>query len=392
METNNTDTIGQNTETQAELEDAFLAVEVIRKALEFRTYIKEGILGNKFLSLSREERLNEMLTPKTSFFFVDDERKVPSLFFRFVGENSPIIEAFFYPIEAVLSFLDEARGIVKNLSEKTEKEKEDLVFTHTVDMTLLLFDNFYRRAEITMDYVITEVIGQWHRNKRQEWIHQESERGIKLELKKDPFLDNLLDSYRKDIGNFWKYQGQTRDNWRKLTLAEEYEALYKHWSWLLKMSNDDSIDWRDYAKAGKFKDTPDDLLSKLLDVDRSNNETTSNKVSEITIEHAARRAGLIKKAGVSEYARNKRKEGIKVSDYSSQQLFTFLKEGRELKQKVEENKKRLAQVKTESSFEQISQSALAEKRKSLEQKITFVQEKIENQLEQKAKSAQAENS
>jgi len=173
--------------------------------LEFRTYIKEGILGDKFLSLSREERLNEMLTSKTSFFFVDDERKVPSLFFRFVGENSPIVEAFFYPIEAVLSFLDEARGIVKNFPEQTEKEKEDLVFTHTLDMTLLLFDNFYRRAEITMDYVTTEVIGQWHRNKRQEWIHQESERGNKLELKKDPFLDNLLDSYRKDIGNFWKY-------------------------------------------------------------------------------------------------------------------------------------------------------------------------------------------
>ncbi len=158
------------------------------------------------------------------------------------------------------------------------------------------------------------------------------------------------------------------------------------------MSSDDSIDWRDYAKAGKFSDTPDDLLNRLLDVDRSSDETTSNKVSEIAIEHATRRAGLIKKTGVSEYARNKRKEGIKVSDYSSQQLFIFLKEGRELKQKVEENEKRLAQVETESSFEQVSQSALEEKRKSLEQKIKFVQDKIENQLEQKAKSAQAENS
>ena len=39
METNNTDTNVQNTETQASLEDAFLAVEVIRKALEFRPYI-----------------------------------------------------------------------------------------------------------------------------------------------------------------------------------------------------------------------------------------------------------------------------------------------------------------------------------------------------------------
>ena len=392
MEEKNTDESANLEETQISLEDGFLAVEAIRKALEFRPYIKEAIVGDKFLSLSREEKLNEVLTPRTSFFFADEERKVPSLFFRFVGEVSPIIEAFFYPIEAVLSFLDEARNLVKNFPDKTEKEKEELVFNHTLDMTLLLFDNFYRRAEITMGYVTTEVIGQWHRNKQQEWIHTESERGNKLAQKRDPFLDNLLDSYRKDIGNFWKYEGQIRNNWRKLSLAEEYEALYKHWSWLLRMSNDGSIDWRDYAKAGKFKDTPDDLLNKLLDVDRSTDETTSNKVSEIAIEHAARRAGLIKKTGVSGYAQNKRKEGIKVSDYSSQQLFTFLKEGRELKQKVEENEKWLAQVETESSFEQISQSALEKKRKSLEQKIKFIQEKTENQLEQKANSAQTENS
>ncbi|MBA3632039.1 MAG: hypothetical protein H0W58_04385 [Acidobacteria bacterium] len=378
-------------ETQASLDDAFLAVEIIKKALEFRPLIKEGILGDKFLSLPREARINEMLTRRISFFFVDEERKVPSLFFRFVGESSPIIEAFFYPIEAVLSFLDEARHIVKSFLDKTEKEKEDLAFTHTLDMTLLLFDNFYRRTEITMDYVTVEVIGQWHRNKQQEWLHYESERGNKLTLQRDRRLDNFLNAYRKDIGNFWKYQGQTRENWRKMLLAEEYVELYKHWSWLLKMSNDESINWRDYAKNEKHKDTPDDLLNKLLDVDRSTDETTSNKISEIAIEHAARRVGIIKKSGVSEYAQNKRREGIKVSDYSSQQLFYFLKEGKEVKQKVEENEKMAAQIETEDSFEQISQSALEKKRKSLEQKIKFIQEKAEKQLEQKAKSAQSKN-
>lgn len=392
METINTNTNDRNTEAQPSLEDAFLAIEIIRKALELRPYIKEGILGEKFINLSREERLNETLTPRISFFFVDEEKKIPALFFRFAGENSPIIEAFFYPIEAVLSFLDEARSIVKNLPEKTEKEKEELAFNHTLDMTLLLFDNFYRRAEITMDYVTVEVIGQWHRNKQQEWLHYESERGNKLNIQKDAQLDRFLDAYRKDIGNFWKFQGQTRENWRKILLADDYPEIYKHWSWLLKMSNDESINWRDYARPEKHKDTPDDLLNRLLDVDRETEETTSSKISEIAIEHAARRVGIIKKSGVSEYARNKRKEGIKVSDYSSQQLFVFLKEGKELKQRIEENEKIAAKVETENSFEQINQSALEEKRKSLEQKIKFVQDKIENQLEQKAKSAQVEKS
>lgn len=390
MENEFTDENAQNGEMQASLEDAFLAIEVIRKALELRPYIREGILGDKFVNLSKEERLNEMLTPRITFFFVDEEKKVPSLFFRFVGDNSPIIEAFFYPIEAVVSFLNEARNIVKDFSQKTEKEKEDLAFSHTLEMTLLLFDNFYRRVEITMDYVTVEVIGQWYRNKQQEWLHLESERGNKLLQKKDDRLDYFLNNYRKSVGNFWKYQGQTREDWRKISLAEEYAELYKHWSWLLKMSNDENINWRDYAKTEKHKDTPDDLLNKLLDIDRSTDETTSNKISEIAIEHAARRVGIIKKSGASDYARNKRKEGVKVSDYSPQQLFNFLKEGKDLKQRVQENEKMIAQMETENTFEQINQSALEKKRKSLEQKIKFAQEKIENQLEQKAKSAQIE--
>lgn len=392
MEEKNTNENIEPEETQATLDDAFLAVEIIRKALEFRPYIKEAIIGEKFLSLSKDKRVSEVLTPRISFFFIDEEEKIPSLFFRFVGESSPILEASFYPIEAVLSFLEEAKNIVKNIPEKTEKEKEDLTFSHALEMTLLLFDNFYRRAEITMDFITVEVIGQWYRNKEQDLLRLESERGNKLSFQRDNRLNFFLDNYRKRIGSFWKYQSQTRESWRKISLAEEYAELYKHWSWLLKMSTDESIDWRDYAVTEKHKDTPDDLLDKLLDVDRSTDETTSNKISEIAIEHAARRVGIIKKNGFSEYARNKRKEGVKVSDYSSQQLFNFLKEGKELKQRVEENEKMAAQIETENSFEQVSQSALEKKRKSLQQKIKFVQEKIENQLEQKAKSAQTENS
>lgn len=32
------------------------------------------------------------------------------LFFRFVGDGSPVVEAFFSPYEAILTFLDEARA------------------------------------------------------------------------------------------------------------------------------------------------------------------------------------------------------------------------------------------------------------------------------------------
>jgi hypothetical protein len=387
------DDLFDDTQDQISLEDALLAIEILKKALEFRPYIREAIVGEKFLNLSSEAQIKETLTPRVAFSFADPHRTIPILFFRFVSEEAPVLEAFFYPIESILLFLNEARRIVNLYSppNRTDKEKKDLVFDHTLDMTLLLIDNFYRRAEITMNFIPDEIIRQWHLNKKQQIMHSQSERGDKPPKSKDTYFDNLMNNYRKNISQFWKYQGQTRDNWRKLGLAEEYEDLYKHWSWLLKMSGDPKSSWREYAKAGKYKDTPDDLLEKLKDVDRSTNETTKNRISELALEHSARRVGLIKKTGVSEFARNKRRQGIKVSDYSSQQLFIFLKEGRALKIQIEENEKIIAQVETEPNFEQVSESALMKKAKLLEQKIHFIQEKTENQLEQKINSTKVEN-
>src|SRR5947209_16391068 len=128
-------------------------------------------------------------------------------------------------------------------------------------MTLIMIDNFYRRGELMMDSFTYEVIAQWRIQNSQNAIQYHAERGNILEKSKDPKLENLLKIYTKDVLELWKFQGQTQENWRKLRLAEEYDAVYKHWKRLSKILSEE--DWREYANAGKFQDTPDDLLDKL---------------------------------------------------------------------------------------------------------------------------------
>jgi hypothetical protein len=383
----------QSDEYQKRLQDAFLCTEILKKVLELRPMIREGIVGDKWINLSRDEKIQEMLTPRFTFFFVDLEKKVPAFFLRFV-DTEPVLEASFYPYPAMLVFLDEARTRVESFQPPVpdQKAKDEIIHDYTLEMTLILVDNIYRRVSITSDSFPLEVIGQWRNNKKEEIVQFHSERGEQIPAYKETLLDLAINTYRKEILAHWKYQGQTRDNWRKVWLADEYEGTYNHWNLLLKLFNDERSDWREYAKAGKFQDTPDDLLNKLMDVDRSSEETTKMKVSELAIEHAARRVGLIKKRGIGEFARKKRKDGITISDYSSQQLFNFLKEGREIRETVKKNQEALAKIETEPSFMQIDQAALIEKQKVLEQKIDFIQKESEKQLEQRAQSAQAKNS
>src|SRR5947199_2249756 len=135
-------------EQSINLEDAKLAIEIFKQVIEHRPFIKKATLGQEFLALSNEERLNEMLTPRIGLFYADEGGKVPGLFFRFVGDESPVVEAFFYPFEAILSFLSEARSYVQwlNLPDRTDEEKEKMAIYRATEMTEIMVDNFYQRA------------------------------------------------------------------------------------------------------------------------------------------------------------------------------------------------------------------------------------------------------
>jgi len=370
------------------IEDAKLAIEIFKKALEYRPQIKAAIVGGEYLALSNEERIREMLTPRIGLTYADEKKTIPFLFFRFVGDESPVVEAFFYPYEAILGFLSEARARA-HLMKLEGAEIEKFAFSSSIEMSIIMIDSFYQRAELMMDSFTMEVIAEWRRQKRQNTVHYHAERGNILNLQKETGLENAVQGYAKNVLRLWKYQGQTYENWQKIRLAEEYDegGIYKHWKRLSKLVSEDE-DWQEYAKAGKFGDTPDDLLDKLKDLDRRNKVTTEHRVSELAIEHAARRATLIKKTSVSNSILERRKKGVKVTGYSSGQLFEYLKEGRNLVAKLEAQRALMAQEKGGVLAEQENESAQMEKAKSLEQKIDFIQAESEKPSEQNGDSAQ----
>ncbi len=345
-------------------QDALLAIEILKKALEYRPQIQKAILGDELEALPPDEKANEWFSPRVSIQYVGEGGNIPSLYFRFIGAEAPIVEALFYPIEAVYFFLTEARSYARWISkpEVTEEEIEKIAFDGAIDMTLIMIENFYRRAELMMGNFTYEVIAQWRTQNRQDVIQYHAEQGNILERRKDSTLENLLKIYTKDVLQLWKYQGQTRENWRKLVLSEEYGPILKHWKRLSKMMSEDE-DWQEYVKAGKFHDTPDDLLKKLADIDRRDAQTIDLKMSELAIEHAARRVSLIKKAGLSDSILERRKKGIKVSGYSSGQLFEYLKEGRDLAAQLNEQQELLAQERQTAATEQESESVQIKKRK-----------------------------
>jgi hypothetical protein len=369
-----------------------LTIEILKKALEYRPQIRRAILGDELKALPADERANELFSPRVAINYIGEADNIPSLYFRFMGAEAPVVEAFFYPIEAIYSFLTEARAYARWVSrpETSEEEIEKFAFDKAIDITLIMIDNFYRRAELMMDSFVYEVKAQWQIENTQRTIQYHAERGNILEKRKDPTLENLLNIYTKDVLKLWKFQGQTQENWRKLLLAEEYENVYRHWKRLSKMLSDG--DWREYAKAGKFQDTPDDLLDKLENADRFDEVAAEHRLSELAIEHAARRVGLVKKRGVSDSVIKLRQKGIRATGYTSTNLFIFLKEGRELKERVKAIQGNPVKERTPVSVEQNADSAQIKKAKSFKQKLEYVQTKIGEQGEQNGDSAQEEKS
>lgn len=380
----------QTEEKDISEKDALLSIEILKKALEFRPQIRKAILGDELQALSPDEKANELFSPRVAIHYVGGN--IPSLYFRFIGAESPIVEVFFYPIEAVYSFLVEARAHARWISkpEVTDEEIEKLAVDRAIDITLIMIDNFYRRAELMMENLTYEVIAQWRIQNMQNVIQYHAERGNILEQRKDPTLENILKIYTNEVLQLWKYQGQTEVNWRKLSLAEEYDAIHRHSKRLGKLLSED--DWREYAKAGKFQDTPDDLLDKLGNADRLDDEATDNRLCELAIEHAARRVRLIKKRSINQSVINQRQKGIRVTGYTSTRLFSFLKEGREMKERLSAVQGNPTQERTPVSVEQSKDSAQIRKANSFKQKLKFVQENSGEPVEQNGDSAQGEKS
>ncbi len=333
-------------------DDGKLAADIFKQALNFRPYIKKAILGDDLVALSEEERIKERLTPRVAVTYFGENGDIPCLYLRFVGSTIPVADVYFYPFEAISVFLDHLRAQVKQIMpERTDEEKEKAAIDRAVEMTIIMIDSIFQRVELMTDSFVTEVMNAWHIYNRKNLQHVYAERGNSVPRQKDKSLDEAINGYAKDVSLFWQSHSKGYENWRKTALAKEYEAIYIHWRTLYKMSRENE-NWRQYAKAGTFEDTPDDLLEKLENTDRLDNKAVENTVSELAIEHTARRIGLIKKSRVSESILKQRKNGVRVTGYTSTQLFIFLKEGRDIIAQLKAMQQALNQEKEHPPSEQ----------------------------------------
>jgi hypothetical protein len=77
------------------VEDGALAIEIFLRALTFRPQIQQKTFGQDFAGVSIQQIIPEILQPRVMVLHMGPAGKFPCLFFRFVGNESPVVEAIF---------------------------------------------------------------------------------------------------------------------------------------------------------------------------------------------------------------------------------------------------------------------------------------------------------
>ena len=177
--------------------------------------------------------------------------------------------------------------------------------------------------DLAMGNFTDEVIHNWII----EWYKWEkkinSEKGIKsppLTMGEKEFFRKLMKNHEDDVVELWFNNIDRSLDQKKIQLAKEYLSLLNHWKKLRKEYDGNNPDWREYAKAGKFIDTPNDLIELFEDC---------RDMSHLALEQAGRRAELVNPEMKGEDL-EKRQNGIKVTGYTPRQLRNFKDEGEKL--------------------------------------------------------------
>lgn len=272
--------------------------------------------------LTPEQRYREMMTPQLAEAKLNDE--VSCFFLRFVGDETPLANVLFFPIEATYSFLVTARNYYSQI-DLTDEDREKLVFEKSINMLCLMLRNLPRRVRTTMTFVTEETINEWYRQEHEIYREGMARMGQpvpNLEPKIQGARRDILLSYRSEVGAVWKEEKRRWERYQKTRLAEEYDKLLPHWS-VLSLLFRRKGDWRAYAKIEGFEDTPDDLLD---DLKGSHHRGISLKA----LEHAARRVHLINPDSTDEKVLSRRSAGFFATGFADSVLYKYLDEGREL--------------------------------------------------------------
>lgn len=303
--------------------DAPIVLEIIDKTIEVMN-IKEQISEEAFAALTDQERYIERITPRIEKFKLNE--RLSCIFIRFVGNETPIAESLFYPIEAVWAFLDVARNYYNTPENKlTAEEIEKFAFNKAVNMFCIMLRNIYPRIEATLNSITSETINEWYRQEHQHFRAYYSQQGI-VTTDNETFYkeirNKIINDHSKEVKGVWEREQKNFENYQKMRFAEEYEKLSEHWD-TISILYRRKRDWLGYAKRDGFQDTPDDLLDEMKG---SHHRGMSLKA----LEHSARRVGLVNLNNQDDKVMEKRRNGIQASGFSETTFYKYLEEGRRI--------------------------------------------------------------
>jgi hypothetical protein len=303
--------------------DAPIILDIIDKTIEVMN-LEPLISDEEFLALLIEERLEELIKRRICSYKLSDE--VRCIFIRFIGDQTPIANVVFFPIEAVWSFLDTARNYYNTPGTTlTAEDIEKFSFNKAVDMFCIMLRNVYPRVMATMQSITEETINEWYRQENESYREYRARLG-ELVPSNEPVVkkvrQNIIKEYSNEVKNIWEGEKKRFENYQKVRFTEEYEKLKNHWDTISFLYRGKK-NWLGYAKMDGFEDTPDDLLEEMKG---SHHRGMSLKA----LEHAARRTGLINIDTNEEEILEKRKLGAKASGFSETTLYKYYDEGKKI--------------------------------------------------------------
>ncbi len=124
-------------------------------------------------------------------------------------------------------------------------------------MTLTLISKVYQRMDLALRNHADEVITNWQIElfRRLKKIHEKhGEKSPRLREK--TYFRNFIKSYENNLMSLWFDSSEEGQKEARIQFAKDYPSILKHWQKLRREGGNEDSDWREYAKAGKFIDTP----------------------------------------------------------------------------------------------------------------------------------------
>lgn len=305
---------------------------VIAKAIEELRRL--GIIPSNQTQSSNGE-LSQAPEP-VLFILEDSADRLPRFGLRYFDDDGVLVaEGTYNPKHAAARFLGWSLNIYSSrftAYQIMQSEVQEFVINGAAFMLAQMIGKMHRSLGKSMEFLEEAAQHDWASQlcKNEERYFRTQGKSVHYD-KITEVRKELFQREATELRKIWGWgkggsesQGTISDE-QKIKLAQEYPAIFAHWSTLMKLFRERlNRTWRGYAKTPDFFDTPDDLLDQLESL------SSTSKVSHLAIEHAGRRVGIYKESQLKPSDVSLRQQGIRATGYSHSRLETFRGEGESL--------------------------------------------------------------